>query len=253
MPYKIKITPHRADKMTVLMISIKTKENTNILSNIFGVLEETGIKFISCISQKIPEKQGIQTTLLIIPPNDKETLREFIQLIKQQPITEKVEIIELPLNVDEARIVGITLLDFYYFFGKLEEMGTAGEALLFHIGYNAGSSLARDAIKSIKTKQRAVEYLKMYFESLGLGLLHIVHYVEGKEAVIRIYDNVECSAMRRKTVLKPEIKESHTSNLIRGLMAGFFEKIFEKPVSVIETRCIVRNSPYCEFVIRPRK
>lgn len=239
--------------MTVLMVSIKTKEGTNILSNIFSILEQSGIKFISSISQKIPEKQGIQITLLIIPPDDKEILREFIQLIKMQPITEKVEVIELPLDVSDARIVGMTLLDFYYFFGKLEEMGTAGEALLFHIGYNGGSSLARDAIKSIETKKRAVEYLKMYFESLGLGLLHIVRYIEGKEAVIRIYDNIECSAMKRKTIFKPEIREYYSSNLIRGIIAGFFEKIFKKPVSVVETKCIVKGSPYCEFVVRPRK
>lgn len=237
----------------ILMISVKTRDDTSVLYHIYRIVGETGIRLISSISQRMPEKRGTQTTLLITPPNERETLWEFIRLLKQQPNMEKMEIIELPLDESEASIVGLTLHDFYYLFGKLRDLGTPGEALLFHIGHNAGSSLARDTLKSVGSRQRAVEYLKMYFESLGLGLLDVVRFVEGREAVIRIYDNIECMSMKGEALSRPEKAAYYTSNLIRGMIAGYFEKIFGTPVSVAETRCIVRGDPYCEFVVRPRK
>ena len=67
--------------------------------------------------------------------------------------------------------------------------------------------------------------------------------VNYERAIVKVWNNIECSLGKKKNVKKP------FSHWLRGLLAGFGTRFFGKKVSVIETKCIAKGDPYCEFVI----
>ena len=76
--------------------------------------------------------------------------------------------------------------------------------------------------------------------ALGYGIFSVVK-ADPRKTVIRVYDSVECSALR-------DIEEEG-SHFVRGVVAGGISELYGETMVAEETRCIARGDPYCEYSI----
>ncbi len=128
-----------------------------------------------------------------------------------------------------------------------KEWGSAGETILFYEGVAAGEALERDwkpLLPGFTGEEIAASLLRI-FKSLGWLRGEIVKWdEEAPEAIIRTYDLFECSLAGPKD--KPN------SHLFRGLLTGLVSKLMGKEVIAMETSCVAKGDPYCEFLIKRR-
>ena len=151
--------------------------------------------------------------------------------------------IDLPWTHGEARLVSFTLAEMHHLLGMLRELGTGGEAIMYHMGYRAGAALAEKLTGYYETGRQALECLLLFHESLGRGRFRIREYREGEVCIVEARELVECIGV---------VSDRPTSHMFRGLLAGFLSKLWGVDVKVVETTCIATGDPYCEFLARPR-
>jgi len=125
--------------------------------------------------------------------------------------------------------------------GIREEFGSAGEALQYRIGIDAGKGLWRGIENYAKDINNKIEILKLIFMNSGYGKMDIKVNLNEKKADIKIYDSIECSQGIGS-------KEPY-SHYIRGMVAGVFEEVFKDDVEVREVKCIAIGDEYCEFKV----
>ncbi len=128
-----------------------------------------------------------------------------------------------------------------------KKLGSGFDAILYLEGYNLGANTFLRWYKELadKSSENLLKMAKTLFQQVGYGIIVIESVnTERAEAIIRIYDNFECELFRGSD--KPE------SHLVRGMIAGWFSQFFNKNVIAIETKCIAKGDPYCEFQIKPK-
>ncbi|MCS7110537.1 MAG: hypothetical protein NZ956_03600 [Candidatus Caldarchaeum sp.] len=125
--------------------------------------------------------------------------------------------------------------------GIRRQLGTGGEALLYHIGYNIGKGSGVRLKKLLQGRYDLVgEYLKYWMLIHSAArITEIKIDIDKKKVLIRAEDNYEC-----KTGLNHGKPFSH---LFRGNLAGILEEILGIR-TLVETKCIAAGDPYCEFV-----
>ncbi|BAJ50992.1 conserved hypothetical protein [Candidatus Caldarchaeum subterraneum] len=121
------------------------------------------------------------------------------------------------------------------------QLGTAGEALLYHIGFSIGKG-AWKKIKEICGEK--MHLLPKYIQYWNLvhsaaRIIHIEIDFEKKDFLIRAESVYECEVGRGHG--KP------FSNIFRGSLAGILNEALGVE-TVVETKCIAAGDPYCEFV-----
>ncbi|MEM4576193.1 MAG: 4-vinyl reductase [Candidatus Nezhaarchaeales archaeon] len=129
-----------------------------------------------------------------------------------------------------------------------KQFKSAGEAFLYYEGYNAGIEYGK-AHRKLAEKlgirdpiQIIYKVLAPLFTSTGFGRLEVVRVnLNPPEVTIRIYNNFECE--EGIGAGKPY------SQWVRGSIAGIFTSILNIEVKAIETKCIAKGDPYCEFEI----
>ncbi|RLF03123.1 MAG: hypothetical protein DRJ59_01580 [Thermoprotei archaeon] len=121
--------------------------------------------------------------------------------------------------------------------------GTGGGAMLYYIGTAIGKRVFEDHFRRASGdigKLRAIN--EALFKAMGFGTLRIVSLdLRNKYATLRIENNFECELFMGRG--------ESSSNLVRGMLNGWFSSLFKTDVRIIETRCIARGDPYCEFVV----
>lgn len=133
--------------------------------------------------------------------------------------------------------------------GMRERFGEAGEAFLYHAGYDAGIKYAQshqDLAEKLGIKdpiQIAQKVSTPLFVSMGLGKMEIVEVtIKPFQAILRVYECFECELVRA---------EKPFSNFIRGIFAGLLTQLFGRNMEAKELKCIAKGDPYCEFKITP--
>ncbi|MBS7608374.1 hypothetical protein KEJ52_04175 [Candidatus Bathyarchaeota archaeon] len=134
--------------------------------------------------------------------------------------------------------------------GMKTQFGTAGEAFLYHTGYEAGMRYGRshqDFAEKLGIKDPVQILCKIsvpLYASMGLGKLEVIEAcAEPPRAVIRIYTCFECE-------LGVGAKKPY-SNFVRGIFAGLLAQLFNKRMEAKERFCIAKGDPYCELEITP--
>lgn len=136
---------------------------------------------------------------------------------------------------------------------ELNKLGAGGKAILYNIGYDIGKGYAESYRKSLQEigikddVKEIVEKVTICFTRFsGLGKGEIVKESHNPIRIIfRIYDNYECEVVG--------YTGDFNSHFVRGMIAGVVEEIYNKKVLVVETKCISRGDPYCEFLITERE
>ena len=125
-----------------------------------------------------------------------------------------------------------------------EALGSGGAVLLYEIGERLGEQLAGEADQFFGGEfvRANVAYSLRFISSMGWGRAELVSGDLRQGGVtVRIRENFECSSAT-------DAAAPH-SQLVRGLLVGFFGGLLEAPVSCQETECGARGSPFCEFRI----
>ncbi|MEM4374281.1 MAG: V4R domain-containing protein [Nitrososphaerota archaeon] len=123
--------------------------------------------------------------------------------------------------------------------GLRERLGGAGEALLYHVGLEAGKALGSNIVEMGFADQLPIA-LRLIEIIHGRAVLEFGEYTPGScRCVVRAYNLFECEGAGRKS--KPY------SSFYRGFLSGVFTSTMVGEVSVAETKCIAVGDDYCEF------
>lgn len=94
-------------------------------------------------------------------------------------------------------------------------------------------------------KKKLFDWIASIAEIAGYGKIQIVDYDEkNMRGIARIYNSAICSE------LKPSTKA--TGHMFRGMTAAVAEAAYNAEGDCIETKCIAKGDPYCEFIVRLR-
>ncbi len=126
-----------------------------------------------------------------------------------------------------------------WFLGVRKRFGTAAEVFLYYEGVEAGSHIYDDYVKAGIKKEDIWKFLSATL--FAGGALSRMEVELGEPTVVKVWDSMECEIGRGS--------ETCFSRWMRGLIAGFASKYFGKKVTVVETRCIAKGDPHCEFIV----
>ena len=125
--------------------------------------------------------------------------------------------------------------------GLYREVGQTAAVFLYHLAYSGGRFLAEYLSEKLGLRGRELlaEALKIY-QASGWGRVEIVECDLHKlRVVLRLYDSIECEAFRGSG--------EAASQFIRGHLSGLLSGLLRTDVRVMETKCIAKGDPYCEF------
>ena len=130
----------------------------------------------------------------------------------------------------------------------VSQYGSGGEALLYLIGKYMGESGYENHVDILGEERPHVliKIAEVFFRMVGFGIAKVIDVdLNEKRAKVIVHDCFECE-------LYKNTKEP-VSHLVRGILAGWFEKLFKSKVQAIDTKCIAKNDEYCEFLIEISK
>ena len=120
--------------------------------------------------------------------------------------------------------------------------GSALSTILFEIGFEMRGEYFEDHSRYFgKSLDLLIKSLYLFAPTVGFGLIKDVYInLEKREISVQIYDNFECKLFLGSG--KP------SSNFVRGIFSGWCSKLFGEKIVLLETKCIAKGDPYCEFI-----
>ncbi|MEM3465870.1 MAG: V4R domain-containing protein [Candidatus Jordarchaeales archaeon] len=240
-------------------VVLETAFGKDVVRRLGEIAENLGIviRFIQVSMVKAQEPSARAVAFLDFS-NAIVTPKEALELVSKQEFVKKARIIYpsrtgvlsddyfFPLVLGRERIVVFRRRTYESLFkGIRERFGTAGEVMLYYVGFNIGYqtySDYADIVGSEKT-EAIVELAKTFLRTMGWGIVDIVEMdLERGIAQVRVYESFECEIGRGS--------EAAYGHFSRGLVAGFFTRLFDREVKAVETMCIAKGDPFCEFTIR---
>ncbi len=222
----------------VVLVSLELEAVSDYALEPLRLFSRHGIRMLSCIVQSHPNRGSVHASLFLDLTDSSTDPAELLVELRAIPHVRRAELLDLPLTHGEARLVVFTLREVHSLFSMLRELGAGGEAIMYHMGLRAGEALAESLSRCFESGRRALEYLLLYHESLGHGRFELERYVDRAYCRVVVRELMECLGVG---------SERPNSQLFRGLLAGFLSKIWGEKVRVVESKCIARGDPYCEF------
>lgn len=240
-------------------VVVETIIEEGVLRRLAEIAENAGIiiRFIQ-FSNVEPHDSLAKAIAFLDFSNTSVTPREALRLVRKQPFVRSARMIApdphgilfdnhfFPLVVGKRRAVIFRRRVYESLFkGVREKFGTAGEAMLYYQGYAIGQRTCQAYREdtSIEEPETLVGLGKAYFKTMGWGIMDVANLnVEKGEAQVRIYESFECETGKDN--------ETPYGHFIRGILAGFFSSIFQREAKAVETKCIAKGDPYCEYVIK---
>ena len=154
-----------------------------------------------------------------------------------------------PLTVHEMRVVVFGDIVLKPLVTTLKQrLGKVADAVLWHMGYVAGSNVA-EYYKNVYGARSPAEHFKLLAArtvALGWGFVEEVKVdEEARSARLVIKDLWECSLS--------EGSGESGSHFCRGILAGFAGVVFGVEVLVEEVECAAKGDEACTFVMKPRE
>jgi len=227
----------------IVVISVELEGRIGFALDPLKLLSEHGIRLLSCIVQSHPDRHRVHATLFLDLTESDLATADLLSRLRHIPHIKKIELLDVPLTHGEARLIVFTLEDMYRLFGMLRELGSGGLAIMYHMGYKAGEALAQKLATYFDSSRRALEYMLLYYESLGHGRFKLESYIDKTYCRVVVRELLECLGVRN---------EKPNSQVFRGMLAGFLSKLWGKEVEVREIKCLALGDPYCEFEVRAK-
>jgi predicted hydrocarbon binding protein len=120
-------------------------------------------------------------------------------------------------------------------------LGSANVALWYEAGKHAGSEFSGNLVRLGMEFEELPAALEEFFTKGGWGKIQVDVDFMKKEALVTIRNSVAARGI--------EAKES-VCHSIRGFIAGVCDVIFHGLTVCLETKCIAKGDPYCEFLVK---
>ncbi|MCD6479512.1 ACT domain-containing protein [Candidatus Bathyarchaeota archaeon] len=243
-------------------IIVEAFSKPGVLASISSMLAERNLDVIYCTAITAEDKRG--GIIFLVDFTDSDAMPQSVaEELKALDFVEDVTIIEpvvdgfliddatfpimlgrrRALILDDGMLRGI-------FISFRERLGSGGEAMLYHLGLEAGRSRGRHAAMlaqkvGIKSLDRGLETVAKALKALGYGIIEFIELQENPpRARVRIYNSIECELGRGA---------GHPfSQYIRGLITGIASEFFRREMTAREVKCIAMGDPYCEFELKPQ-
>jgi len=230
-----------------------------------GVLRELGeladklnitIVFIQ-VSMPKPEAETAEAIAFLDLTNSKTSPKQIKEILEKRDFVKFVKLITpskygfvadshfFPLIMGDERVV-VFRKEIYagIFEGIRRKFGSAGEAFLYYVGFEAGRRAYDSYVKlaSERNLEAIKEIAAAVNMTLGWAVIEDIQVNdETKTAKLRLYENFECELRRNS-------KEAY-SQFYKGAVAGVFTGYFQEEMKAEETKCIAKGDPYCEFSV----
>ena len=222
----------------VVLVSVELEDQPDYALEPLRLFSRHGVRMLSCIVQSHPDRASVHASLFLDLADSSIDPAELLAELRAIPHVRKAELLDLPFTHGEARLVVFTLREMHSLFRMLRELGGGGLAIMYHMGLGAGEALAESLSQCFESRRRALEYLLLYHESLGHGRFELKKYIDRAYCRVVARELAECLGVSSG---KP------SSQLFRGVLAGFLSRLWRTRVYVKETRCVAKGDPYCEF------
>jgi len=225
----------------IVVVSAELVGRTDYIVGLATFLLDHKAEILSCIVQAHPDRNLVHVTLFLDMTNSDLSPSRLLAQLRRRANVRRIELLDIPLTHGAARLAVFTLEDMHRLFEKLREAGSGGLAIIYHMGYGAGESLAKRLGKYFRDNRKALEYLLLYYETLGHGKFKLRIYSEKERCKVVVEELLECMGVK---------SSEPNSQLFRGILAGFLTELWGVEVEVVETKCIAMGDEYCEFEAR---
>jgi predicted hydrocarbon binding protein len=224
------------DKCGIVLITI-TSHQKDLVAYDFIIVDLTGKKhMVKELKKEIKKKFGKR---LLLFECTNTGIPGFIYNMRGFPLIFNFNDSYLPMAA-MSTTVWRSLFE-----GLMKRFGSGGSVILWFMGNDAGEGKAR-SLQNLKGNLSNAERIKIALarlQSFGWGKFELIECDDqGKRVVIRVHDNFE-------DIVTKDI-EGYQNSFIRGFLVGFVCTLFNRACRGIETKCINKGDPFCEFLIR---
>lgn len=250
---------------TILFASLELKNKPGALMSVLVPLAKLNINIIGIHSDTVTSEDYLEVSLFLDVKSSKITSGDLKKMLEEQirllDVVKEVKVFDhlphkldadlyhFPLKVHERRAVVFTetvLKDLILGLRNSLEV-SAAKTILWLQGKEVGENLVEyyERYYDARSIEEKLALFEIYSFSLGWGIVSFENVDEKrKEAKVRIYNSFECSLLKSK---------QPGSQFIRGIVSGFFSKLFNAEVVAVEKECVAKGDPYCSFIVSPRK
>lgn len=239
-------------------VVLETEVGKDVVRRLGELAEDQGIliRFIQ-VSMVEAQEPFARAVAFLDFSTAKVTPEEALKTVRKQEFVRKAHIIYpspegilfddyfFPLTVGGERAVVFRRKVYEALFKGIRKMlGTAGEVTLYYQGLSIGHQVYNSYVEVAGTDEPEVliGLFKAYAKTLGWGTVEVVKTdIETGRIQLRVYESCECEIGKGS--------EQPYSQIVRGMLAGFFSLVFGKDARVTETRCIAKGDPYCEYTV----
>ncbi len=152
-----------------------------------------------------------------------------------------------PLMVGGERSFTLRVESFGAILKRLyEKFGTGAAVILYEMGIGMGESKFKSVVSKYHVdKQTAVKIILAERSAKGWCIARIEE-LNNKGAIVSASELFECSPFR-------DNQDKPISQLFRGYLAGIFQQLYGRNVSVTESECIAKGDKACRFIIQIAK
>lgn len=147
----------------------------------------------------------------------------------------------------------ITLLGHSFYMQPISELvflhydmkarfGSDGTLLIFESGKKSSQEFFQRIERFTTKRDDKVRLFLNMLNLYGFGEIQVVNMVDETKAVLEVSNNNFA-----KNYYRIHGKQENVDTLLSGLLAGFFEELWKKKVSVQEVACIANAKPRCQF------
>ncbi len=247
----------------LLGLFLEVENKPGVLAKISRVIADMHINILHVtITTPVREvKPTVPVLMFVDITNSIASVEDIVESLSSLDVVRKIQVSKpiwdgvladeyhFPIVVDEVRAIIMTLPVLEGLIAVIQRHEGL-RALLWYQGLEVGIRVTKmyRTLYGVKTLRDLLKLFQVRALSMGWARLEIVRVDEVTGIVVlRMYDNWECSIIKS---WGPRDKPQNT--FIRGLIAGILKEFYGVDYEVIETKCIAKGDPYCEFHARPR-
>jgi len=246
-------------KRKLYLITVILPEEPRAIAAVVEKLNEANIEILTVYGYAFMRKKVGHLSLIVDLTESSFTIEKLIDGLEKMPEVLSVEYVEpeepgliidkyhFPILYGAGRAV---LFDIGTLSAMFEEMrkqwGSAGEALIYYLGYAAGRNYAKHIME--RYEELSMRQLSLILRDIGqaYGWAILDTEIREEEIVVKAKELFECKPIEG-------MRSKPYSQFFRGYISGAASEILGKEMIAEEVKCISKGDEHCEFVIKEKK
>lgn len=251
--------PNRYVVCFQLSLKPKTLNEPGVLKRLTELFTELNIPIVHFKLSRLEPGKVIEVSIFVDMTDSRDMIGELKKKFESVNFIENIAIIHplfngitlnnvfFPLKFMNERAVILTKTFYKTLISDMREaMGLAHMVWLYYTGLNTGRSLYKKVISLVGDDvEKQLILARELLQHMGFGIFKIETDLEKQRVIVSVKNCIECELFK-------DAKEPK-SQLIRGMIAGFLSKVFNRDMHVEERKCIAMGDSLCEFEVKPRE